>query len=87
MKHGLRRCQGLCAMVSALRVVAVSVRAGRVGVGRPIILEDMSDFQKLVSIGEGENGEIAGGAVQENGLNNTSVQKEQEHLPIAFNLE
>ena len=28
-------------MVSAPRVVTVSVRAGRLGVGRPIILEDM----------------------------------------------
>ena len=35
-------------------------------------------FQELVSIGEGEHGEIAGGAVQEDGFNNTLVQKEQE---------
>ena len=38
----------------------------------------VSDFQRLVSVGEGDHGEIAGGAVQEGGFNNTLVQKEQE---------
>ena len=52
----------------------MSVRAGRLGVGRPLILEDML----VISVGEGEHGEIAGGAVQEDGFNNTLVRKEQE---------
>ena len=38
----------------------------------------VSDFQGLVSVGEGEHGEIAGGAVQEDWFNNTLVQTEQE---------
>ena len=42
----------------------------------------VSDFPELVSIGEGEHGEIAGGAVQEVGFNNTAVQKEQQ---VGFN--
>lgn len=39
VKHELRGCLGSCVRVSALRVMAVSVRAGRLGVQRPIILE------------------------------------------------
>lgn len=58
--------KGSCVMVSALQVVAAAVKAGRLGVGRPIILDDnFSDFWELVSIGEGKHGEIAGGTVQE----------------------
>lgn len=37
-----------------------------------------SDFQELVSIGKCEHGEIAVGAVQEDSINATLIQREQE---------
>ena len=41
MKHELRGWLGLCTMVVALRAVAVLMRAGRLGVGRPIIFKEV----------------------------------------------
>jgi len=54
------------------------MRAVRLGVGRPIILEEvLVTFKKLILIGEGEHGEVAGSTVQEDGFNDASVQEKQ----------
>ncbi len=48
MKDGLRGRQGSCAVVSALRVVAVSIRACRLGMGIAIILNMLVIFSSLL---------------------------------------
>ena len=55
-----------CAVISVLSVVAASMRVGRLGEGRPIILADI-----LVRyVGEDVYGERAASSVQGDGFNN-----------------
>ena len=39
MKYGLRGWLGACAMILALRAMALLLRSERLGVGRPMILD------------------------------------------------
>lgn len=67
-------CYGQCSASGGSVSEGWQVGSGKANYFRRYV----SEFQELVSIGEGEHGEIAGGAVQEDGFNNTLVQMEQE---------
>lgn len=58
----------MCAVVSALWVVAVSMRADRLEKGANSYFRGHVGLLG-VSIGDGEHGEIAGGTVQGDGFN------------------
>lgn len=67
MKHGYWWWQGSHAGVHVLRVLGVSMGAGRLRVGRPIIFEAcVKDFYKLVSSVDREHGDVTDGTIQEN---------------------
>ena len=73
MKHDFRGWLGLCTMVNALHVMAVSIRAGRLGVGKLMISEAACVVLRSFSpVGESEHSEIACG--EEEGFYDAPVQ-------------
>lgn len=63
-----------CAIVRVMHVTALQLSFERLGVGRPLILAAVLECIRLSQVCDREHVEETGGAVEQDGLNNTFVQ-------------